>query len=77
MSRLYLVTLHIQLTCRVHYAKRWAGCITSWNQDYRRNNKNLRYADDTTLRAENKEELKSLLINVKEESQKAGLKLNI
>ena len=37
----------------------------------------LRYADDTTLRAENKEELKSLLINVKEESQKAGLKLNI
>ena len=38
---------------------------------------NLRYADDTTLRAENKEELKSLLINVKEESQKAGLKLNI
>ena len=42
-----------------------------------RNINNLRYADDTTLMAENKEELKSLLINVKEESQKAGLKLNI
>ena len=42
-----------------------------------RNINNLRYAYDTTLMAENKEELKSLLINVKEESQKAGLKLNI
>ena len=38
---------------------------------------NLRYADDTTLMAESEEELKSLLINVKEESEKAGLKLNI
>ena len=38
---------------------------------------NLRYADDTTLMAENKEELKSLLRKVKEESEKAGLKLNI
>ena len=38
---------------------------------------NLRYADDTTLMAERKEELKSLLIKVKEESEKAGLKLNI
>ena len=38
---------------------------------------NLRYADDTTLVAENEEELKSLLMKVKEESQKAGLKLNI
>ena len=38
---------------------------------------NLRYADDTTLMAENKEELKSLLMNVKEESEKVGLKLNI
>ena len=37
----------------------------------------LRYADDTTLMAENKEELKSLLMRVKEESEKAGLKLNI
>ena len=42
-----------------------------------RNINNLRYADDTTLMAESKEELKSLLMNVKEESEKPGLKLNI
>ena len=42
-----------------------------------RNINNLRYADDTTLMAESKEELKSLLMKVKEESQKVGLKLNI
>ena len=42
-----------------------------------RNINNLRYADDTTLKAESKEELKSLLIKVKEESEKFGLKLNI
>ena len=42
-----------------------------------RNINNLRYADDTTLMAETEEELKSLLMKVKEESEKAGLKLNI
>ena len=42
-----------------------------------RNINNLRYADDTTLKAESEEELKSLLMNVKEESEKVGLKLNI
>ena len=42
-----------------------------------RNINNLRYADDTTLLAESEEELKSLLMKVKEESEKAGLKLNI
>ena len=42
-----------------------------------RNINSLRYAHDTTLMTEREEELKSLLINVKEESQKAGLKLNI
>ena len=42
-----------------------------------RNINNLRYADDTTLMAESKEELKSLLMKVKEESEKIGLKLNI
>ena len=42
-----------------------------------RNTNNLRYADDTTLMAESKEELKSLLLKMKEESEKAGLKLNI
>ena len=43
----------------------------------RRNINNVRYADDTTLMAESEEELKSLLMKVKEESEKAGLKLNI
>ena len=43
----------------------------------RRNINNLRYADDTTLMAESEEELKSLLLKVKEESEKVGLKLNI
>ena len=42
-----------------------------------RNTNNLRYADDTTLMAESEEELKSLLMKVKEESEKVGLKLNI
>ena len=43
----------------------------------RRNTYNLRYADDTTFKAESEEELKSLLMKVKEESGKAGLKLSI
>ena len=43
----------------------------------RRNINNLRYADDTTLKAESEEELKSLLMKVKEESEKVSLKLNI
>ena len=44
---------------------------------FRRNINNLRYTDDTTLKAQSEEELKSLLMKVKEESEKAGLKLNI
>ena len=48
------------------------GIKISW-----RNINNLRYADDTTLMAESEEELNSLLMRVKEESEKAGLKLNI
>ena len=43
----------------------------------RKNINNFRYADDTTLMAESKEELKSLLMKIEEESEKAGLKLNI
>jgi len=43
----------------------------------RKNINNLKYADDTTLKADSKEELKSLLMKLKEESEKAGLKLNI
>ena len=42
----------------------------SWNQDCSENTNNLRYADDTTLMAESKEELKSLMMKVKEESEK-------
>ena len=49
-----------------------AGLKISW-----RNTNNLRYADDTTLMAESEEELKSLLMKVKEESEKVGVKLNI
>ena len=49
----------------------------AWIKIARRNINNLRYADDTTLMAENEEELKRLLMNVKEESDKVGLKLNI
>ena len=52
--------------------ERQAGIKIAW-----RNINNLRYADDTTLMAESEEELKSLLIKVKEESDKVGLKLNI
>ena len=63
--------------CKVHHEKRWAGGSKSWNQDCRRNIDSLRYADDTTLMAESEEELKSLLMKVKEESEKAGLKLDI
>ena len=50
---------------------------TTWNQDCWRNINNLRYADDITLIAESEEELKSLLMKLKEESEKAGLKLSI
>ena len=58
--------------------------VLIWNQFWQsgikiagRNINNLRYADDTTLMAETEEEPKSLLMKVKEESEKAGLKLNI
>ena len=47
------------------------------NHNFRKNMNNLRYADDTTLMAESEEELKSLLMKVKVESEKVGLKLNI
>ena len=74
-SKLYIVTLliyaeYIMRNARLDEAQ--AGIKIVW-----RNINNLRYADDTTLMAESKEELKSLLMKVKEESEKAGLKLNI
>ena len=51
--------------------------LYSSNKTARRNINNLRYADDTTLMAESEDELKSLLMKVKEDSEKVGLKLNI
>ena len=61
------------------YIKRKAGLdeAQAGIKIVRRNINNLRYADDTTLMAESEEELKSLLMKVKEESEKVGLKLNI
>ena len=63
--------------CRVHHEKCWAGRTQSGIKIAGRNINNLRYADDTTLMAESEKELKSLLMKVKEESEKVGLKLNI
>ena len=51
--------------------------VQAGNKIARRNINNLRYVDDTTLMAESEEKLKSLLMKVKEESEKVGLKLNI
>ena len=78
MSRLYVVTLLISL----HYAEyimRNAGLdeAQAGIKIAGRNINHLRHADDTTLMAESEEELKSLLMKVKEESEKAGLKLSI
>ena len=77
MSRLHIVTLLIKLICRVHHIKyvrldeAKAGIKIA-----RRGVNNLRYADDTTLMAAREEELKSLSMKVKKESEKVGLKLN-
>ena len=59
------------------HEKRWAGRIQVGIKIARRNINNLTYADDKTLMAESEEELKSLLMKVKEESENVGLKLNI
>ena len=67
----------ISLICRVHHEKCWLEEAQAGIKIGGRNISNLRYADDTTLMAENEEELKSLLMKVKEESEKSGLKLNI
>ena len=77
-SRLYIVTLLIQLIC-TEYIVRNAGLeeAQAGIKIAGRDINNLRYAYDTTLMAESEEELKSLLMKVKEESEKVGLKLNI
>ena len=56
--------------CRVHHEKCWAGGSKAGIKIAGRNINNLRYAEDTTLMAESEEELKSLLMKVKEESEK-------
>ena len=61
----------------MHHETRWAGGSTSWNQDAGSNINNLRYADNSTLMSESEAELKSLLMKVKEKSEKVGLKFNI
>ena len=77
MTRLYIPTAY--LTSMQSIAMRNAGQDVSQAaiKIAGRNISSLRYADDTTLTAESKEELKSLLMRVKEESERAGLKLNI
>ena len=77
MSRLYIVTLLFNLYAE--YIMRNAGVdeAQAGVKIAVRNINNLRYADDTTLMAESKEELKSLLMKVEEESAKVGLKVNI
>ena len=57
--------------------KCWAGWITSWKKIARRNINNLIYADDTTLMAESEEQLKSLLMKVKEEHENTDFKLTM
>ena len=61
----------------VYHVKCRAGWAQAGIKIARRNTNSLRYADDTTLMAESEEELKSLLMKVKEESEKVGLKLSI
>ena len=63
--------------CRIHHANAGLDEAQAGIKIAERNISNLRYTDDTTLMAEREEELKSLLMKVKEESEKAGLKLNI
>ena len=63
--------------CRVHHEKRWLEEAQAGIKIARRNINNLRYADDTTLMVESQEELKSLLMNLKEESENVSLNVNI
>ena len=79
MSRLYIATMLIATILYAEYIMRNAGLeeTQAGIKIAERNINNLRYADDTTLMAESEEELKSLLMKVKEESEKLGLKLSI
>ena len=77
MSRLYIVTCLFNSYAEYIMRNAVLEEAQAGIKIARRNINNLRYADDTTLMAESKEELKSLLMKVKEESEKVGLKLNI
>ena len=76
MSRLYIVNLFNFYAEYIMWDARLDDAQAGIKVD-RRNINHLRYADDITLMAESKERLKSLLVKVKEESEKVGLKLNI
>ena len=77
MKRLYTVTLLIYLIGEYIIQNAWMDGSQNGIKVARRNINYLRYADDTTLITESQEELKNLLMQVKEESEKAGLKLSI
>ena len=72
MSRLYIVTLLISLLCRVYHENAGLDGTQSGIKVAGRNIIILRYGEDTTLVAENEEELKGLLMKVEEESEKVG-----
>ena len=76
-SRLNIVTLVIVIICRVYLEKCGLAEGQAGIKIARRSISNLRYTDDIILRAESEEELKSLLLKMKEESEKVGLELNI
>ena len=77
MSRLYIVTLFFNLYAEYIMQNARLDEAQAGIKIFGRNINNLGYADDTTLMVESEEELKSLLMKVKEESQKVGLELNI
>ena len=77
MSRLYIVSLVINLYAEYIIQIAMLDEAQAGIRIAGRNINNLRYADDTTLMAESKEDLKSLLMKVKEESEKVGLKHNV
>ena len=77
MAAITIVTLLIYLICRIHVKNTGLEEAQAGIKMARRNINNLRYADDTTFLAESENKLKSLLMKVKEESEKVGLKLNI
>ena len=65
-----VISIRLRHKGRVHHEKRWAGRSTAGIKIARRNTNNIRYADDTNFIAESEEKLKSLLMKVKEESEK-------